>query len=134
VALFVAVGLLIIGVVAGYLVGSSRERQRLRDSHAAPAAVLTGRVIVFNMPSRWIIFYPDGVVDPDNDADYQWYVVSDYWQDATGGYHSAGDYPPCLFGGGAVEANPRRVELTSIDWDNGTRQPMHVAVRVHCLD
>jgi hypothetical protein len=79
VALFVAVGLLIIGVVAGYLVGSSRERQRLRDSHAAPAAVLTGRVIVSNMPSRWIIFYPDGVVDPDNDADYQWYVVSDYW-------------------------------------------------------
>jgi hypothetical protein len=132
--LLVGVGILIVGVVAGFLAGSARERQRLRDSHAAPAAVLTGRVIVSNMPSRWIIFYPDGVVDPDNDADYQYFVIADLWQDATGGYHSTGDYPPCLVGDGGVEANPRRIELTTIDWDSGTRQRMHVALRVHCLD
>jgi hypothetical protein len=133
-SLLVGVGLLIVGVVAGYVVGSARGRQAARDTHAAPAAVLAGRVIVSNVPSRWIIFYPDGVVDPDNDADYQWYVIADLWQDATGGYHQTGDYPPCLSGDGGVEANPRRVELTSIDWDNGSRQPMHVALRVHCLD
>ena len=134
VALFVGIGILIVGAMAGYLAGSARERQRLRDSHAVPAAVLTGRVVVSNMPSRWIIFYPDGVVDPDNDSDYQYFVIADLWQDATGGYHSGRDYPPCLEGDGGVEANPRRVELTSIDWDNGSRQPMHVALRVHCLD
>jgi hypothetical protein len=133
VSLLGCVGLLLVGAVAGYLAGSVRERQAVRDSHAATAAVLTGRVIVSNMESRWIIFYPDGVVDPDNDADYWWYVIADNWQDAEGS-HSGGEYPPCLVGDGGVEANPRRVELTTIDWDNGTRQPMHVALRVHCLD
>jgi hypothetical protein len=41
----------------------------VRSRHAATAVTLTGRVIVSNMGSRWIIFYPDGTVDPDNDAD-----------------------------------------------------------------
>ena len=132
--LLVGIGLLIVGVVAGYLAGSARERQRLRDSHAAPAVVLTGRVIVTNVPSRWIIFYPDGVVDPDNDAQYMWYVIADLWQDAGGGFHASGEYPPCLAGDGGVEANPRRVELTTIDWENVPGYPVHVALRVHCLD
>lgn len=127
VPLLISIGLLVVGLVAGFAVASARER------HAATADVVTGRVIVSNMNSRWIIFYPDGVGDPDNDADYRWYVIADAWQDAAG-YHSVGDYPPCLVGDGSVEANPRRVELTTIDWDNGTRQPMHVALRVHCLD
>jgi hypothetical protein len=134
VSLLVGVGLLIAGTVGGYLVGSLRERQSARDSHAATAEVLTGRVIVSNMASRWIVFYPDGVVDPDNDADYMWYVIADNWQDAEGTYHSTGDYPPCLAGDGGVESNPRRVELTTIDWATGGPQPMHVALRVHCLD
>jgi hypothetical protein len=115
--------------MTGYLAG----RAPARDSNAAKAVMLTGRVIVSNTDSRWIVFYPDGVNDPDNDADYIWYVIADLWEDA-GGLHQGGTYPPCLAGDGAVEANPRRVELTSIDWDNGTRQPMHVALRVHCLD
>jgi hypothetical protein len=131
--LLVGVGLLIIGAVAGYLAGSVRGRQAARDSHAATAATLTGRVIVSNMGSRWIIFYPDGVVAPDNDADYRWYVIADGWQDADG-IHIGDEYPPCLVGDGNVQANPRRVELTTIDWDNGTRQPMHVGLRVRCLD
>jgi hypothetical protein len=133
VPLLVGVGLLVVGTVTGYLAGSVQARQAARDNHAATAVVLTGRVMVSNMGSRWIIFYPDGVIDPDNDADYQWYVIADMWQDA-GGFHIGDEYPPCLVGDGGVEANPRRVELTSIDWDNGTRQPMHVALRVHCLD
>jgi hypothetical protein len=134
VPLLVGVGLLVVGTVAGYLAGSVQARQAARDSHAATAVVLTGRVIVSNMGSRWIIFYPDGVVDPDNDADYQWHVIADGWQDTDDGFHFGDEYPPCLVGDGSVEANPRRVELTSIDWDNGTRQPMHVALRVRCLD
>jgi hypothetical protein len=129
----IGVGLLIVGLVAGFLAGSFRERLAARHSHAATAAVLTGRVIVSNVESRWIIFYPDGVTDPDNDADYQWFVIANMWQDADS-YHVDGKYPPCLVGDGGVEANPRRVELTTIDWDNGTRQPMHVALHVHCLD
>ena len=132
--LLIGVGLLVIGAIAGYMAGSVRERQAARDSHAATAVALTGRVIVSNTGSRWIIFYPDGVVDPDNDADYQWYVIGDGWQDAAGGYHFGDEYPPCLVSDGSVQANPRRVELTTIDWDNGTRQPMHVALRVRCLD
>jgi hypothetical protein len=134
VPVLVGVGLLIVGAVAGYLAGSIRERQAARDSHAASALALTGRVIVSNVGSRSIIFYPEGVVDPDNDADYRWYVIADGWQDAAGVFHVDGQYPSCLAGDGAVEANPRRVELTTIDWDNGTRQPMHVALRVRCLD
>jgi hypothetical protein len=133
VPLSIGIGFLIVGLAAGYLAGSARERQASRDSHAATAAVLTGRVIVSNVESRWIIFYPDGVTDPDNDADYQWFVIANMWQDAES-YHVGGEYPPCLAGDGGVETNPRRVELTTIDWDNGTRQPMHVALQVHCLD
>jgi hypothetical protein len=64
----------------------------------------------------------------------QWYVIGDGWQDANGGFHQGDEYPPCLIGSGGVEANPRRVELTTIDWGNGTPQPMHVALRVRCLD
>ena len=134
VPLLVGVALLVVGVIAGYLAGNAGGRQAARATHAAPAASLTGRVIVSNQESRWIIFYPDGVVDPDNDADYQWYVIADNWEDAVGGLHGGGGYPPCLAGDGGVAAAPRRVEVTSIDWDNGTRQPMHVALRVHCLD
>jgi hypothetical protein len=116
--------------MTGYLA----ERAAPRDSHAAKAVMLPGRVIVSKTDSRWIVFYPDGVDHPDNDADYIWYVIADLWQDASGGLHQGGTYPSCLAGDGAVEANPRRVELTSIDWDNGTRQPMHVALRVRCVD
>lgn len=134
VPLLVGVGLLIVGALAGYLAGSVRERQAARDRHAATAVVMTGRVIVANTGSRWIIFYPDGVVDPGNDADYVWHIVADGWQDPEGDLHVGDTYPPCLVGDGSVETNPRRVELTTIDWDNGTRQPMHVALRVRCLD
>ena len=134
VPLLVGVGVLIVGAMAGYLAGSVRESQAARGRHAATAVTLTGQVIVSNMGSRWIIFYPDGTVNPDNDADYQWYVIADGWQDADGGFHQGDEYPPCLVGSGGVEANPRRVELTTIDWDNGTAQPMHVALRVRCLD
>jgi hypothetical protein len=133
VSLVVGVGLLVVGGVAGYVAGAGHGRQTVRDSHAATAVVLTGRVIVSNVGGRWIIFYPDGVDDPDNDADYIWYVTGDYWEDAAG-MHSTEEYPPCLAGDGGVEANPRRIRLTSIDWDNGSRQPMHVALRVRCLD
>jgi hypothetical protein len=134
VPLLVGVGLLVVGAVAGYLAGSVSERQAARDSHAATAVALTGRVIVSNMGSRWIIFYPDGVGDPDNDADYQWFVIADGWQDVDRGSHVGDEYPPCLVGDGGVEAKPRRVELTTIDWNNGSVQPMHVALRVRCLD
>jgi hypothetical protein len=134
VPLLVGVGLLVVGAVAGYLAGSTRERQAARDSHAATAVTLTGRVVVSNTGSRWIIFYPDGVAGPTNDADYQWYVIGTNWRDADGTIHGGDEYPLCLIGDGGVEANPRRVELTTIDWDNGTPQPMHVALRVRCLD
>jgi hypothetical protein len=128
----ISVGLLF-GAIAGYLTGSAAERQRASDSHSATDVVLTGTVVMSNMEQRWIIFYPDGLVDPDNDADYRWDLILDYWQDVDGVYHSDGTYPPCLAVNGGTEPNPRRVELTSIDWKNGTRQPMHVAVRVRCL-
>jgi hypothetical protein len=134
VSLLAGVGLLVVGALGGYLAGNAGGWRAARATHAAPAATLTGRVIVSNQEGRWIIFYPDGVVDPDNDADYQWYVIADGWEDTVGGFHIGGQYPPCLDGDGAVAKVPRRVQLTSIDWDNGTRQPMHVALRVHCLD
>jgi hypothetical protein len=33
-----------------------------------------------------------------------------------------------------VSTDRHRAELTVIDWDTGGGHPMHVAVRVHCLD
>ena len=109
--------------------GGPRESQAARGRHAATAVTLTGRVIVSNMGSRWIIFYPDGTVDPDNDAGYQWYVIGDGWQDADGGFHQGDEYPPCLVGSGGVETNPRRVELTTIDGDNGCAADARRAAR-----
>jgi len=134
VALYAMLGLALVIVVgvAGFAVGRTDERAR----HAATAVVLTGTVIMSNEGSRFIIFYPDGVVDPPNDADWVYYIVADGWVDASGTIHAEPTYPTCLAGDGesGLSTERRRVELTTIDWDHGGIQPMHVAVRVRCLD
>lgn len=122
---------LVAAAVAGYAAGAARERAR----HAATAEVLVGTVMMSNEGSGWIIFYPDGVVDPANDADWIYYVIADGWEDASGTRHGDQTYPACLVGDeSGVLTERRRVELTTIDWNDGSRQPMHVAVRVRCLD
>lgn len=127
-----ALALIVVAGLAGFAAGTARERGR----HAATAEVLTGTVILSNEGSRFVIFYPDGIVDPPNDADWFYYVIADGWMDESGTLHSDQTYPTCLAGDAdsRVSTEHRRVELATITWDNGGTQPLHVAVRVRCLD
>jgi hypothetical protein len=124
----------VVAVAAGYVAGALRERGR----HSATAEVLVGTVMESNESSHWIVFYPDGVVRPQNDGNSLYYVIADSWVDGSGNFHE-GAYPACLVAHSPDEvaaywdgASPR-VELTTIDWDTGGGQPMHIAVQVHCL-
>jgi hypothetical protein len=116
--------------VSGYWLGSSRER------HSATAMVLTGTVIWSNEKTGLIAFETDGVVRYANGGDTIYSVLGDNWQDLAGTFHSGDAYPTCLAseGDGPISMDRHRVELTVIDWATGGVQPVHVAVRVHCLD
>jgi hypothetical protein len=126
----VIVGVAILAGLCGYWIGSSRE------PHSATPVVLTGTVTWSNTETRLIAFETDGVVRKPNDGDTIYAVLAKGWQDAEGTSHSDGTYPSCLAGeaGEPFSSDRRRVELTVIDWDTGGVQPVHVAVRVRCLD
>jgi hypothetical protein len=132
--LLVGVGLLMAGYLAGYLAGSVRESQAARGRHAATAVTLTGRVIVSNMGSRWIIFTPTARSTRTTTPTISGTSSGTVGRMPTAASTRVTSIRRAWFGSGGVEANPRRVELTTIDWDNGTAQPMHVALRVRCLD
>jgi hypothetical protein len=115
---------------AGYLIGSSHDR------HAATAMVIRGTVTWSNEQTRLIAFERDGVVRRPNDADAIYSILIDGWQDAKGVPHSDNIYPTCLASedDSPVSMDRHRVELTVIDGDTGGVQPLHVAVKIRCLD
>ncbi|MEU5566818.1 hypothetical protein [Micromonospora musae] len=130
VSVALAVIVAVIAGLGGYGIGLSRER------HSATAVVLTGTVTWSNEETRLIAFETDGVVRRANDGDTIYSVLTDNWQDVAGTSRSDGTYPTCLTGKSddPVSMDHHRAELTVIDWDTGGAQPMHVAVRVRCLD
>jgi hypothetical protein len=116
--------------LAGYLIGSSRDR------HAATATVLRGTVTWSNQQTRLVAFQEDGVTRQPNDGDAIYSVVAGEWQDASGLIRSDGVYPTCLASedDSPISMDRHRVELTVLDWDTGGVQRVHIAVRVRCLD
>ncbi|MEU6206838.1 hypothetical protein ABZ814_25000 [Micromonospora musae] len=125
-----AVVVAVIAGLGGYRIGLSRER------HSATAVVLTGTVTWSNEETRLVAFETDGVVREPDDGDTIYSVLTDNWEDVAGTSRSDGTYPTCLAGKSEdpVSMDRHRAELTVIDWDTGGAQPMHVAVRVRCLD
>jgi hypothetical protein len=125
---------LVVAVAVSYVAGALGERAR----HTATAKVLVGTVVMSKEGSRWIIFYPDGAVRPQNSDEFRYLVLADGWVDGSGTIHDDGTYPTCLvvpFAENApIYATSARVELTTVDWDSGASEPVHVAVRVHCLN
>jgi hypothetical protein len=128
---------LVVAVAVGYVAGALAERSR----HTATGArVLVGTVMESNEGSHWILFYPDGVVPSPNNGNSMYYLgIADSWVDDSGKIHD-GSYPACLVAHTPIDvasypagAGPR-VELTIIDWDNGGSEPIHIAVKVHCLN